>query len=143
MKTESAVALIPTLIAATSPKLDAARFEIRCVHFASAALIGQTRDHSKVQYLVDQGLIDAGQVADHPDRNKVYSCLGGMVDPVIDLSNRTVLRDGDIIVLCTDGLWGTIPGDEIASRLTTGAILKAAGRLRHSDEIDDRTGIVQ
>src|SRR5437763_13850226 len=89
--------------------------------FRRGELIGQTRDHSKVQYLVDQGLIDAGQVADHPDRNKVYSCLGGMVDPVIDLSNRTVLRDGDIIVLCTDGRWGTIPGDEIASRLTSGA----------------------
>ena len=64
-----------------------------------------------------------------------------MVDPVIDLSNRTVLRDGDIIVLCTDGLWGTIPGDEIASRLTTGAILKAAPEMmREADRLGGADG---
>ena len=65
--------------------------------FRQGVLLSQTRDHSKVQYLVDQGLIGANDVAEHPDRNKIYSCLGGLVDPVIDLSNRTPLRDGDII----------------------------------------------
>ena len=45
-----------------------------------------TKDHSKVQYLVDQGIIGAEEVAEHPDRNKIFSCLGGLVDPVIDLS---------------------------------------------------------
>ena len=44
------------------------------------------KDHSKVQYLVDQGIIGADEVAEHPDRNKIFSCLGGLVDPVIDLS---------------------------------------------------------
>ncbi len=63
--------------------------------FRHGTLIGQTRDHSKVQYLVDQGVIDAGDAALHPDRNKVYSCLGGMIEPIIDLSNRTPLRNGD------------------------------------------------
>jgi len=102
--------------------------------YRRGALISQTRDHSKVQYLVDQGLIGPGEVADHPDRNKVYSCLGGTVDPVIDLSNRTALRDGDIIVLCTDGLWGTVPSDEIATWLTTTAILKAAPEMMREAE---------
>ena len=46
--------------------------------------------------------------ATHPDRNKVFSCLGGLVDPVIDLGKRTPLRNGDIIVMCTDGLWGAL-----------------------------------
>ena len=65
---------------------------------ARAALIGQTKDHSKVQYLVDQGIIGADDVAEHPDRNKIFSCLGGLVDPVIDLGKRTPLRNGDILV---------------------------------------------
>jgi serine/threonine protein phosphatase PrpC len=64
--------------------------------FRQGSLIGATKDHSKVQYLVDQGLIGTADMAEHPDRNKVFSCLGGLVDPVIDLSRRTPLRNGDI-----------------------------------------------
>ena len=53
--------------------------------FRQGSLIAATKDHSKVQYLVDQGLIGTSDMAVHPDRNKVFSCLGGLVDPVIDL----------------------------------------------------------
>ncbi len=102
--------------------------------YRRGALLTQTRDHSKVQYLVDQGLIRAGDVSEHPDRNKVYSCLGGMVDPVIDLSNRTLLRDGDVLVLCTDGLWGPLPSEEIATWLASAPILKAAPEMMREAE---------
>src|SRR4029077_20324538 len=64
--------------------------------FRQGGLIGSTKDHSKGQYLVDQGIIRVGEHIDHPDRNKIFSCLGGLVDPVIDLSRRTPLRNGDI-----------------------------------------------
>jgi serine/threonine protein phosphatase PrpC len=103
--------------------------------FRQGGLVGQTRDHSKVQYLVDQGRLSVADVAAHPDRNKVYSCLGGMVDPVIDLSNRTPLRDGDIIVLCTDGLWGPISSSEIATRLTSVPILRAGPEMMREAEL--------
>jgi serine/threonine protein phosphatase PrpC len=102
--------------------------------YRRGALLTQTRDHSKVQYLVDQGLIRAGDVSEHPDRNKVYSCLGGMVDPVIDLSNRTLLRDGDILLLCTDGVWGSVPSEEIATWLTSAPILKAGPEMMREAE---------
>ena len=102
--------------------------------YRQGVLLSQTRDHSKVQYLVDQGMIRPGDVAEHPDRNKIYSCLGGLVDPVIDLSNRTPLRDGDIIVLCTDGLWGSLGSDEMATWLTSTPILKSAPeRIREAE----------
>ena len=107
--------------------------------YRRGALIAHTRDHSKVQYLVDQGIIRAVDVPDHPDRNKVYSCLGGMVEPVIDLSNRTLLRDGDVLVLCTDGLWGPIPSDEIGTWLTSAAILKSGPEMMR--EAERRAGI--
>ena len=57
-----------------------------------------------------------------------------MVDPVIDLSNRTLLRDGDILVLCTDGLWGSIASDEIATWLTSTPILKTAPDMMREAE---------
>jgi serine/threonine protein phosphatase PrpC len=102
--------------------------------FRQGALIGATKDHSKVQYLVDQGLIAADEVAAHPDRNKIFSCLGGLVDPVIDLSKRTALRNGDVLVLCTDGLWSVMPHGEIATLLTSTPILKTAPQMLREAE---------
>jgi serine/threonine protein phosphatase PrpC len=106
----------------------------RLLLYRHGALISQTKDHSKVQYLVDQGVIGARDAALHPDRNKVYSCLGGMVDPIIDLSNRTPLRNGDIVVMCTDGLWGPLGNDEMATWLTSTPILTAAPEMMREAE---------
>jgi len=116
--------------------------------YRQGKIIGQTKDHSKVQYLVDQGLLDPQAVATHPDRNRIFSCLGGIVDPVIGLGNRTVLRNGDIIVLCTDGLWNVFPQEEIATWLTSTPILQTAPQMmneaetRGGDDGDNLSAIV-
>jgi serine/threonine protein phosphatase PrpC len=102
--------------------------------FRQGALIGATKDHSKVQYLVDQGVIAADDVPQHPDRNKIFSCLGGLVDPVIDLSKRTALRNGDVLVLCTDGLWSVMQHGEMADTLTSTPILKTAPQMMRQAE---------
>jgi serine/threonine protein phosphatase PrpC len=102
--------------------------------FRQGGLIGQTKDHSKVQYLLDQGIIGADEVFDHPDRNKIFSCLGGLVDPVIDLSRRTPLRNGDVIVMCTDGLWGVLDQKEMSTWLTSTPILKTAPQMMREGE---------
>ena len=102
-------------------------------------LLASTKDHSKVQYLVDQGVITPEDVLTHPDRNKIFSCLGGMAEPVIDLSRRTPLRDGDLLVLCTDGLWSVYPQGEMAKLLTSTPILETAPRLMR--EAETRGGV--
>jgi serine/threonine protein phosphatase PrpC len=102
--------------------------------FRQGALIGSTKDHSKVQYLVDQGVIAPAEVAMHPDRNKIFSCLGGLVDPVIDLSKRTPLRNGDVMVLATDGLWSVMPHTEMSTLLTSTPILKTAPQMMREAE---------
>jgi serine/threonine protein phosphatase PrpC len=102
--------------------------------FRQGGLIGATKDHSKVQYLVDQGIIGADEIGQHPDRNKIFSCLGGLVDPVIDLSRRTPLRNGDIIVLCTDGLWAVFDQREISTWLTSTPILTTAPQMMREGE---------
>jgi serine/threonine protein phosphatase PrpC len=102
--------------------------------FRQGGLIGATKDHSKVQYLVDQGIIGADEVMSHPDRNKIFSCLGGLVDPVIDLSRRTPLRNGDVIVMCTDGLWSVFDQREIATWLTSTPILTTAPQMLREGE---------
>ena len=47
-------------------------------------VVAATRDHSKVQQMIDAGEITPDAAARHPDRNKIYSCLGGVVPPMID-----------------------------------------------------------
>jgi serine/threonine protein phosphatase PrpC len=102
--------------------------------YRRGALMAHTRDHSKVQYLVDQGIINVDEVPEHPDRNKIFSCLGGLVDPVIDLSKRTPLRNGDILLLCTDGLWSVMSQSEMATYLTSTPILKTGPQMMREAE---------
>ncbi|HET9750478.1 MAG TPA: PP2C family serine/threonine-protein phosphatase [Casimicrobiaceae bacterium] len=97
-------------------------------------LIATTKDHSKVQYLVDQGLITPEDVVHHPDRNKIFSCLGGAADPVIDLSRRTPLQNGDLLILCTDGLWSVYPHREMATMLTSTPILSTGPKMMRDAE---------
>jgi serine/threonine protein phosphatase PrpC len=101
-------------------------------------LIGATKDHSKVQYLVDQGIIAPQDVPTHPDRNKIFSCLGGAAEPVIDLSKRTPLANGDILILCSDGLWSVYPVREMSKMLTSTPILTTAPQIMR--EAEERGG---
>jgi len=88
-----------------------------------------TRDHSRVQLLKDQGVINETQAAVHPDRNKVYSCLGGRKAPEIEFSRKTPLEAGDVLALCTDGVWGVIPGETMAVALKSDNLMQAVPML--------------
>ncbi len=88
-----------------------------------------TRDHSRVQLLMDQGIINEAQAAVHPDRNKVYSCLGGRQTPEIEFSRKTPLEAGDVLALCTDGLWGVIPGEMMAVTLKSDHLMRSVPML--------------
>ena len=93
-----------------------------------------TRDHSRVQLLMDQGIINEAQAAVHPERNKIYSCLGGNVQPEIEFSRKTPLEAGDVILLCTDGLWGVIPDESMAVALKSDNLMHAIpGLLNQAD----------
>jgi serine/threonine protein phosphatase PrpC len=78
--------------------------------------VAQTRDHSIVQRMVDQGSITDAEAASHPLRNRVFSCLGGDVPPHIEVSSAVQLQDGDLIALCTDGAWSPL-GETLVAEL--------------------------
>ena len=89
----------------------------------------QTRDHSRVQMLVDSGRIREEAVAVHPDRNKIFNCLGQMAPPKIELSRATALRHRDTILMCSDGLWGPLSGRVICEALLLDEIMGAIPKL--------------
>ncbi|MBV1774469.1 protein phosphatase 2C domain-containing protein [Burkholderiaceae bacterium DAT-1] len=88
----------------------------------------RTKDHSKVQALIDQGRITEEQARTHPDRNKIYNCLGSMFPPEVEL-DKTQLHDGDTVLLCTDGMWGGLNQVELEQMLSTFPVLYALPQL--------------
>lgn len=97
-------------------------------------VIAQTRDHSRIRLLIDEGMITEAQAPFHPDRNKIYSCLGSPTPPEIEFSRKTPLDHGDIVLLSTDGLWGEISGDAMAMALKGTNLLQAVPMLLNQAE---------
>ncbi len=95
----------------------------------------QTKDHSRVRLLVEEGMINEAQAAVHPDRNKIYSCLGSPSAPELEFSRKTPLEHGDILLLCTDGLWGMTSGDMMAVTLKGSNLIQAIPMLLAQAEI--------
>ncbi|MCK6404546.1 MAG: serine/threonine-protein phosphatase [Rhodocyclaceae bacterium] len=98
-------------------------------------IIGQTRDHSRVRMLIEQGVITEAQAATHPERNKVYSCLGGHQPPEIEFSRKTPLETGDVVLLSTDGFWGTLPPEIVAVSLKQSNLLQTVPMLMNQAEM--------
>jgi serine/threonine protein phosphatase PrpC len=111
----------------------------RAYHLRGGQVISRTRDHSHVELLVREGVIAADQAQAHPMRNFVESCLGGEpLLPEMDVSRRHVLEAGDVLLVCTDGLWAGLndatvaaafaqPGQSLAESLAAlGALAVAA-----------------
>ena len=89
----------------------------RLYHFGRRALKFRTHDHSAVQQLVDDGLLDEDQMGVHPDRNKLYNSVGGYMLPDIELEEPVGLDEGDVLYLCTDGVWSELNPQEMLSTL--------------------------
>ncbi|MCD4684794.1 MAG: Stp1/IreP family PP2C-type Ser/Thr phosphatase, partial [Anaerolineae bacterium] len=79
-----------------------------------------TDDHSFVEALLASGHITPEQAAVHPMRNVLYRALGQVEDTDADLYSRS-LKDGDWLVLCSDGLTRHVSPAEIAEIATEGA----------------------
>ena len=72
-----------------------------------------TRDHSWVNEQIENGAISPEQARSHPLRNVVTRALGGRADLVVDIQSRR-MAEGDMLLLCSDGLTTMVPDDEIA-----------------------------
>ena len=92
-------------------------------------VLAQTRDHSRVQLMLEQGLLDAAGAARHPARNRIYSCLGGTQLPQVDYARGGPLRDGDVLALCSDGVWGPLGSDALCRGLLGANVMEAVPRL--------------
>lgn len=79
-------------------------------------LVTRTRDHTPLESLLRDGLISEEEIAGHPMRHYVEFCLGGVTErPLITLSEPVLLEPGDLLVICSDGLWSGLDETAIAA----------------------------
>lgn len=75
-----------------------------------------TKDHSRVQELIDDGTITRTEAKSHPSANRITRAVGALTTLAID-EIRGTIRDGDKFLLCSDGLVLEVDDDEIATLL--------------------------
>ena len=74
-------------------------------------LLARTRDHSYLEQKRDENRLQAPPAG--INRNVLYTCLGSPAKPIFDTAGPVSLQQGDKIMLCSDGLWGSLDDTEI------------------------------
>ena len=88
-------------------------------------ILARTRDHSHVESLIAKGMALPSERATHPDRNKLHNCLGADTPPRVDIGCGAGMLPGDVVLLCSDGLWSMLPDDDLARRLHAQSVVRA------------------
>ena len=88
----------------------------RAYLFRKNALMLLTTDHSYVMELVKTGMITKEEAVDHPKRNIITRAIGIRDFVEADTTIRPV-KQGDLLLLCTDGLSGMLRDIEIGEIL--------------------------
>jgi len=105
-------------------------------------LLTRTRDHS---YLEQQ---NAGVIKlECVNRNILFTCLGSPSKPVFDIVGPVILQQGDKVMLCSDGLWGSLTDDEIVRHMATHSVSDAVPdmvehALRNGGEHSDNVTVL-
>ena len=87
-----------------------------------------TDDHSLVEELVRQGKLTPEEADEHPQRSIITRALGAEEGVEAD-STTWAGRDGDVYLICSDGLTSMIPEAHVAQIVAEAPSLSSAGRM--------------
>ncbi len=93
-------------------------------------LVLLTRDHSQVEEMVSLGLIDRAEAEHHPAGNVITRAVGAADDLLIDMVAHE-LDDGDIYLICSDGLSNVVSDEEMQTMLAGHSCADACQMLIH------------
>jgi protein phosphatase len=89
-----------------------------------------TRDHSYVGRLVESGLVRSEDAESHPQRHILTAALGSGNEVIPHTPEHPVfLEGGDVLILCTDGLWSVVGEPELSRIGLTETAADACARL--------------
>jgi PPM family protein phosphatase len=108
-------------------------------------LIARTRDHSYSE--LQETLAHVVPMGEKFNRNVLFTCLGSPGKPVVDTTGPLLLHSGDRMLLCSDGLWGSVSDAEIAEQLALRTISDAVPELveralRHAGAKSDNVTVI-
>jgi len=79
-------------------------------------MLARTRDHSFLEQ--SKTATSAGmKLPERINRNVLFTCLGSPTKPVFDVAGPVALQQGDKLMLCSDGLWGSLTDEDITYHL--------------------------
>ena len=90
-------------------------------------LVARTRDHSYSE--LQETLSHVVPMGERFNRNVLFTCLGSPGKPVVDTVGPLVLQSGDRLLLCSDGLWGTVSDAVITEQLAQNTLSDAVPEL--------------
>lgn len=90
-------------------------------------LVARTRDHSYSE--LQDTLSHVVPMGDRFNRNVLFTCLGSPGKPVVDTAGPLLMQPGDRVLLCSDGLWGSVSDSDITQVLARSAISDAVPEL--------------
>jgi protein phosphatase len=99
----------------------------RLYRLRDGALEQLTDDHSLVEELVRQGRLTPEEAEHHPQRSIITRALGPEPDVDVETFTHTG-RDGDVYLICSDGLSGMVPEDQMAQIVRDAGSLEDAAR---------------
>lgn len=89
-----------------------------------------TTDHTRVQRMVDAGMLSAEEAQHHPEASIIERAMGHRPHVEVDVGRALELREGDGILLCSDGLSGYVDDEGIETVLRSEAtVQEVADRL--------------
>lgn len=89
-----------------------------------------SRDHSRVEELLQQGVISQAEVENHPESNVITRAVGIGEELYVDLNVFNV-QMGDAYLLCSDGLYNTVADAEIVEQLKNSSPEAGVNNLVH------------
>jgi PPM family protein phosphatase len=91
-----------------------------------AEVLRRTQDHS---LLVRDGVLGGEGGLEQPSRHTLFSCLGASSVPFIEVAEPVALHFGDRMLLCSDGLWGSVAEADIIKAMQDPKVSEATTAL--------------
>ena len=96
--------------------------DTRIYQFRRAKVQRISKDHSIAQQFVDAGFWAYDNIRQHPQRNRLFAAIGAEGDTLPDISAPAIrFADGDVFLVCTDGMWEWADEDDMERTLADSA----------------------
>lgn len=119
----------------------------RLYHYRQGQLLTRTHDHTVTEQLRLDGVLSEDEMKRHPEKARLLKAVGGPHSPDVSLGEETVLQRGDMLLLCTDGLWEAMSAEVLLGYLKYPSLdegveeMLLAAELRMKERADNLSAI--